>query len=226
MNKLQLAIIAVGLSAAATASAQTTSTSFGPLAGATFAGSGIPNDAVEVTTIQDLSDTITLGLAATPRNQVGELVNNGNGTFYAAPGTQWNFDYYVSISGPDTLSAFNFVLDYDLIPGTPLGSWNLSASYVGPTTTIFQDSQYPGFGFLASSAAEPHLIPPTAPYNIDSSSQVPYQFVLNAYSGNTLIGQSAIDVVVPEPTTIIVGALTLLPFGASTLRFLRKNRAP
>jgi hypothetical protein len=30
--------------------------------------------------------------------------------------------------------------------------------------------------------------------------------------------------VVPEPTTMIAGALLLLPFGASTLRVLRKNR--
>jgi hypothetical protein len=30
--------------------------------------------------------------------------------------------------------------------------------------------------------------------------------------------------VVPEPTTMISGALLLLPFGASTLRMLRKNR--
>jgi len=29
---------------------------------------------------------------------------------------------------------------------------------------------------------------------------------------------------VPEPTTMIAGALLLLPFGASTLRFLRRNR--
>jgi hypothetical protein len=30
---------------------------------------------------------------------------------------------------------------------------------------------------------------------------------------------------VPEPTTIIAGALLLLPFGASAVRILRKNRA-
>jgi hypothetical protein len=30
---------------------------------------------------------------------------------------------------------------------------------------------------------------------------------------------------VPEPTTMIAGALLLLPFGASTLRLLRKTRA-
>ncbi len=30
---------------------------------------------------------------------------------------------------------------------------------------------------------------------------------------------------VPEPSTIVAGALLLLPFGVSTLRILRKNRA-
>jgi hypothetical protein len=30
---------------------------------------------------------------------------------------------------------------------------------------------------------------------------------------------------VPEPTTMLAGALLLFPFGASTLRILRKNRA-
>jgi hypothetical protein len=29
---------------------------------------------------------------------------------------------------------------------------------------------------------------------------------------------------VPEPTTVLAGALLLLPFGASTLRILRRNR--
>jgi len=33
-----------------------------------------------------------------------------------------------------------------------------------------------------------------------------------------------ITLAVPEPTTMIAGALLLLPFGASTLRILRKNR--
>jgi len=30
---------------------------------------------------------------------------------------------------------------------------------------------------------------------------------------------------VPEPTTMLAGTLLLLPFGASTIRVLRKNRA-
>ncbi len=31
--------------------------------------------------------------------------------------------------------------------------------------------------------------------------------------------------IVPEPSTIIAGALLLLPFGVSTVRILRKNKA-
>jgi len=37
-------------------------------------------------------------------------------------------------------------------------------------------------------------------------------------------GFTATDVPVPEPTTMIAGALLLLPFGASTLRMLRKRQ--
>jgi hypothetical protein len=36
--------------------------------------------------------------------------------------------------------------------------------------------------------------------------------------------QDQLVIVVPEPTTVVAGALLLLPFGASTLRILRKNR--
>jgi hypothetical protein len=53
---------------------------------------------------------------------------------------------------------------------------------------------------------------------------------LYAYSDGTGISQPQLAdpkyaPPVPEPTTIISGALLLLPFGASTLRILRKNRA-
>jgi len=48
---------------------------------------------------------------------------------------------------------------------------------------------------------------------IASSTQYAFEFDNVAYSA------------VPEPTTMVAGALLLLPFGASTLRMLRKNRA-
>ena len=225
MKKLQVAILAVSLAGATSASA-----SFGPLSGATFGGSGIPNDAVEVTTITDGGNTITLGLTATPRYQVGELANNNNGTFYAPAGNQWNFDYYVNVTGSGNISDYTFVLGYALVPGTPtasLGSFNLSAAYSAQSPTIpIQDSQWPGFGYLTTGVAGV-VTPPSGayagPYNINAGGD--YQFVLDAYSGSTLIGQSGITVdVVPEPTTMVAGALLLLPFGASTLRILRKRQ--
>jgi hypothetical protein len=45
-----------------------------------------------------------------------------------------------------------------------------------------------------------------------------------AYSGNDFALDDISISAVPEPTTMIAGALLLLPFGASTLRVLRKHR--
>jgi hypothetical protein len=39
-----------------------------------------------------------------------------------------------------------------------------------------------------------------------------------------LVPESTYNTVVPEPTTMVAGALLLLPFGASALRMLRKSR--
>jgi hypothetical protein len=46
-------------------------------------------------------------------------------------------------------------------------------------------------------------------------------------AGSVIDGHSAnvsILAPVPEPTTMVAGALLLLPFGASTIRILRRNR--
>jgi len=45
-----------------------------------------------------------------------------------------------------------------------------------------------------------------------------------AYNGNDFALDDISITAVPEPTTIIAGALLLLPFGASTLRLIRDNR--
>jgi len=51
------------------------------------------------------------------------------------------------------------------------------------------------------------------------------QFGINTFSGVEDGGGADVSVyAVPEPTTILAGALLLLPFGASTLRFARKSR--
>jgi hypothetical protein len=46
----------------------------------------------------------------------------------------------------------------------------------------------------------------------------------DANSGNAFVGLANVTVV-PEPTTMIAGALLLLPFGASTLRIFRRRTA-
>ena len=52
----------------------------------------------------------------------------------------------------------------------------------------------------------------------------PYSTSVQGPNGQTYnLNQDQLDVV-PEPTTVLAGALLLLPFGASTLRVLRKNR--
>jgi hypothetical protein len=46
---------------------------------------------------------------------------------------------------------------------------------------------------------------------------------LNLYDGNGNVVQDQLAIVVPEPTTLIAGALLLLPFGISTLRIVRRK---
>jgi hypothetical protein len=48
---------------------------------------------------------------------------------------------------------------------------------------------------------------------------------VNYYMPAATLDASFVFTPVPEPTTMIAGALLLLPFGASTIRGLRKNRA-
>jgi hypothetical protein len=62
----------------------------------------------------------------------------------------------------------------------------------------------------------------TAAYYIGDVNSGPLTF--HTLTGNGLSSYSGFSAV-PEPTTMIAGALLLLPFGASTLRVLRKNRA-
>jgi hypothetical protein len=57
-----------------------------------------------------------------------------------------------------------------------------------------------------------------------SSTSIDINANTSANNGNGFIGLANVSVV-PEPTTMIAGALLLLPFGASTLRVLRRRTA-
>jgi hypothetical protein len=60
---------------------------------------------------------------------------------------------------------------------------------------------------------------------VAAASQTPTAVDLNLeWFGNDFALDDISVALVPEPTTIVAGALLLLPFGASTLRILRRNR--
>ncbi|MEO0679331.1 MAG: hypothetical protein AAF192_02835 [Pseudomonadota bacterium] len=132
-----------------------TSEFFEELTGATFGGSGIPNDPAAFSTFAAVDasgvvtgDVLTLGLIATQRYSNPELTNDGAGTYTAGRGSNfggagesslegalWNLGFYASVegSGGGVLSDFDLSLRYDFDPGadTPaadLGSISINGS--------------------------------------------------------------------------------------------------
>lgn len=190
-------------------------TTFGTLTGATFGGSGIPNDSVAITTT---TSGITLGLTAHQRYVGPNLANDGAGTFTAFTGVStdapspadpyatWNFGFYIGGSGA---ANYAYRLLYDLDPGVgtdegahrTLGPFGLQVSPV-------QDSWNLGMNFLEA----PDTFNPTAPGE--------YTFALVAYElTGQEVARSAIRVnVVPEPTTLMLLGLGLAAAGRKLRR--------
>jgi len=110
------------------------------------------------------------------------------------------------------------------------GSYDLSFMYAGRT--------YDGGNTTFTVSVNGNVVTTLNP----SSGQAftPLSFIIPLSSGNNNLAFTATGVhgndetafvgnvsitAVPEPTTVISGVLMLLPFGASTLRILRRNRA-
>ena len=158
-----LVAIAFGLASVSTLSALTitpTGTTFGSLPAATFGGTGIPNDAVQITTIGDL----TLGLTATQRYANPAPTNDGAGTFFANSGGdtldgaptygQWNFNYYVNGLGlfqtvrlyyDNDAAVGNNVANYFESPLNGQDSWNLGMGFLNGG--IFNPNNNGEYGF-------------------------------------------------------------------------------
>ncbi len=198
MNTKLLAMVAGVCAASLTSALADTSTiTFGPLAGETFGGAGIPNDAVQINTITTSGSTvITEGLTATPRFTPGALANDGAGTFTVAPNVQWNFDFVGSIAGGGNLSTYTFKLYYDLDPaaGTPLanlGVWNLNAGQPSTATKV-DNSEFMGFNFLAAGVAGGIVVPPSGGFTYNINAPGEYTFALGAYDvTGALVGWDA-----------------------------------
>ena len=200
---------------------------FGTLAGATFGGSGIPNNAVAITNLPGL----TLGLTATPRFAAANPTNNGAGTFTARPGLSpnppssaadpyalWNFSFF--LGGTGVANAY-FRLFYDFNPavGNDQLTHGVFAAPGSALTNPSQDSYNLGMDFLATTNPAIGITAPAGVFNPNAQGQ--YTFALVAFTSITgaEIGRSAIVVnVVPEPGTFALAGLALLGLAAARRR--------
>jgi hypothetical protein len=164
------------------------------------------------------NDPVNLGLVFTP---VANITVNALG-FYDTLGA----------TGGETVAIYNS-------SGAAITSVNVSLSdlvdsyywaNIAPIT-LFSGQQYTVDAFVGNNTWSWSAIPqvpvvsssityvePTYLYGGAPGFPIYNYPPLSAYYGPNLS-------VVPEPTTLIAGALMLLPFGASTLRILRRNRA-
>jgi hypothetical protein len=232
-----LAAAAFALVAGSAVAAPTYDT-FGTLAGATFGGTGIPNDAVAIdnfggtTLARPYSGT--LGLTAFGRFGLSPVTNNGAGTFTAytgqfdppgtpANGALWNFGYYLNINGPFAGFAR---LSYDTDPGTGTNFGTITTPIVSllNQSITLQDSQNLLFNFLY--VAVPGLIsPPGVAFNPDAPGTYTFRLELFqttlANPRGTRVGLASIDVnVVPAPSSLALAALGLAIAG-----WVRRRRA-
>ncbi len=103
---------------------------FGTLSGATFGGSGIPNNAVAITFGGDDDHDVTLGLTAHARFFNPTVTNDGAGTFFATPGANygdptftttpsttlgatWNFAFYIDVGEESRDVRIRLLYDFD-----------------------------------------------------------------------------------------------------------------
>lgn len=195
MNKILPTLAALLIAGSAIASSVTpTYTSFGNLAGATWGGSGIPTDPTAISVINYGSDTITLGLIATPRYSNPTLGNNGAGMYFATPGLNnglvsppkslaatWNFGFYIGNSAGIT-AGYTYALSYGS-DASSLFSFNpLSISDNQVSSTTVQNSENLAFGF-------------GIPISFDANANADYSFVLSAYDqAGAKVGSSAMVV--------------------------------
>jgi hypothetical protein len=129
-------------------------------------------------------------------------------------GTAWLYSQFAA----GTLSGYNYAYGGGRQSSTSAGAlqqaiWWLEAEPNGVRDSFINTAEDALYG--AHGAAQDALIVGNSngAYGVD---------VLNLGLAGAV--QDQLVIVVPEATTLVAGALLLLPFGASTLRILRRNR--
>ena len=218
---------------------------FGPLDEATFGGSGIPNDEVAISSqFVNGTDTITVAMSATQRFSNPALTNDGAGTYFAGPGSNfggagqssfegalWNFNYYINLESTsgNVLADYQIDLYYDFDTGfdTPissLGSINITNSILGspdPNAVLIEDSQNLNFAFLASSI--PGFInAPGGSFDPDELGEYNFAIQVSQPTSGFGVETVAMDVqVVPEPASMMMMTLA----AGSTFCLVRRRRS-
>lgn len=210
---------------------------FEELPGATFGGSGIPNDPAAWSQFTaDNGDVLTLGLIATQRFFNPALSNDGAGTYGAGVGANtggpgstssltgalWNFNWYADISGAggSVLEDFEVKLLYDLDPAAgnvlaDLGEIDISGLLTGTGFTTSQSSQNLLFNYL--TAGVPGVTPPVGG-SFDPNAAGEYSFALTSSLGSVAMNVNVVPL--PAGAPLLIGA-----FGVWALVVRRRKAA-
>ncbi len=252
-----VAALALGLGLVSTQHASATAVTplydtFGAQSTFTFGGSGIPNDAVAVSSfVENNRFTWTLGLAATPRFSGPALTNDGAGTFTAQTGTTlsptnvsgstWNIGFYTSVSDAQgsipSGSTFRTRLYYDLDPGvgTQLSSHGI-LTRDNPSNSIAQGSQNMAFNFWtlpfsnqpAGGGATASNSPQGGTFNPLATGEYTFQLALVDDNGNDVADSLVairVNVVDPQANVPLPGTLALLLLGIGGIALGKRRQA-
>ncbi len=241
-HAVAIATLLLSLAAATHAWAVPFYDTFGPLDTATFGGQGIPNDEVAISSqFVDGNVLITIAMSATQRYSNPALTNNGAGTYYAQPGSNyggnnespdegalWNVNGYLKVEGfngaTPKLADYQINLLFDTDPGfnTPfpaLGNVDLTAAILAldPNATLQESSQNLMFGFLAADLP-PYIIAPATPFDPNALGQYTFgiQVSRNGWGVETV---AMLVEVVPEPSSVVLAI-----FGMATVVVIGRRR--
>jgi hypothetical protein len=197
-----------------------------PLPGATFGGSGIPNDAVCVADFGDL----TLGFTATQRFNNPTVTNDGTDTFFAGAGDdsangqpaygQWNFNFYAHNDSTFATYTLRVLFDTNAGTDTDVSQFGYVSFVLAPGQTI-QDSWNLGMGFIDAGAPVAGIYAPAAGlFSPTATGQYGFAVTgIDAQGGIQGIGAFVEVASAPEPASLALLGMGVLGLGA---RFRRR----